>query len=153
MKVLKIAFMALTCLLMVTPAVAGGDDTSGEPFQPIDAEAMIDSCWKANADLLSNVYSIREGTFRSSLCLEDRIVEQLNALVGPENLTREEAAGDLEAIRMAYGNLVWKIYNEHKKCTFRTCGLYDQSIHVSALAEFMEGLLREVVRQRNRFEL
>ena len=153
MKAWKLTVPALACLLAAMPALAGGDDTAGTPFQPIDAEAIIEACWKQNEELFANVYSIREGTLRTALCLEDQIVEQLAALVPSENLPRQEAAEDLEAIRMAYGSLIWKIHNEHKRCDFRTCGLYDQSLHVSALVEIMAGLLREVVKQRNRFEL
>jgi len=153
LKKLRLFAAVLVSLAPAWPAAAGGDDSTGGTFEPIVAEAMIEACWKRNEALFANIYSIREGTLRTALCLEDQIVEQLAALVPSENLTRQEAAEDLEAIRMAYGSLIWKIHNEHKRCDFRTCGLYDQSLHVSALVEIMAGLLREVVNQRNRFEL
>ncbi|GAB4390991.1 MAG: hypothetical protein Tsb0032_00260 [Kiloniellaceae bacterium] len=91
---------ALACLLAVTPALAQSDDP-GEPFQPIDAQAMIDACWEATHELRMDVFGARQGILDSALCLEERIVEQLEALVPQDSFSREEAAEQLRATRMA----------------------------------------------------
>lgn len=82
-----------------------------------------------------------------------RIVEQLDALVPQGSLSREDAAQQLKATRMAYALLVWKIYNAHKQYPRNSCGVIYQSAHVSAVARLMEDLLRAVVEQRNELKL
>jgi hypothetical protein len=146
------SFISLAWLLLASPAFAGGVETVAEPFEPIDAQPMIDACWKKTYEQRMDVFAAREGILVSVLCLEERIVEQLDALVPQESLSREEAAQQLKATRMAYGLLVWKIYNEHRRCP-RECGVIDQSAHVSAVAGLMEDLLRTIVEQRNELEL
>jgi len=148
MKAPHLAF--LVSLLIASPTLAGGDDGTG-PFEPIDAQALIDACWEMTDEQRLDVFAAREGILISVLCLEDRIVEQLEALVPPDSLSKEEAAQHLEATRMGYGRLVWMVYNEHRRCP-ASCGVIYQSAHVSAVARVMEDLLRMIVEQRNRFE-
>jgi len=153
MKASNLIGATLVWLLAASPALADGNEYAGAPFQTIDAQAMIDACWEMTYEERSDIYTAREGILLSALCLEDRIVDQLEALVAPEYLPREEAAKNLEAVRMAYGSLIWKLYNEHKRCPRRSCGMFYQSLHVEAVAEFMESLLRKIVRQRNELQL
>lgn len=153
MKALKLVATAFACLMTVSPALAEGEKDSGGPFQPIDAQPMIDACWEATYEQRLDVYAAREGILLSALCLEDRIVEQIEALVPPESLSSDQAAQHLRDTRMAYGLLVWKIYNAHKRCPRDNCGVIYQTAHVSAVATLMESLLRETVKQRNELKL
>ena len=144
---------ALAWLLIASPALAGGDDSTG-PFEPIDAQALIDACWDATYEqrLASNA-DAREGIFLSALCLEERILDQLDALFDPETLPRQEAAAQLKSIRDSYAGLTWKLYNEHEGCPFGHCGTIFYTAHVSAVARLMEDLLRKAVDQRNRYKV
>jgi hypothetical protein len=152
MKTLTLIAVTLACLLTASPALAGGD-VSGEPFQPIDAQAMIDACWDLTIEQRSGSNAdAREGILLSDLCLEERIADQFEALFDPEVLSREEVAQELKAIRFAYGGLVWKLYNEHEGCPRGHCGTIYFTFHVSEVAHFMEGFLRKVVDQRNEYK-
>jgi len=146
--------VSLACLLLASPALAGGLEQPAEPFEPIDAQALIDACWEMTYEqrLASNA-DAREGIFLSALCLEERILDQLDALFDPETLSRQEAAAQLKSIRDSYAALTWKLYNEHEGCPFGHCGTIFYTAHVSAVARFMEDLLRKAVDQRNRYEL
>lgn len=135
-------------LLTTTPPSAGGV----EPFEPIDAQTIIDTCWEETYDLRAGTTAdAREGILLSVLCLEERILEQFEVLFSPGDLTKEEAAAQLETIRMSYGTLYWKLYNEHQGCVF--CGTQYYSIHLSALSRILETLLRDAVDQRNQYRL
>lgn len=146
-------FVSLAWLLLASPALAGGQEAPAEPFEPIDAQPLIDACWEKTYEQRLDVFAAREGILISVLCIEERIVEQLDALVPQGSLSREDAAQQLKATRMAYGLLVWKIYNAHKQCPRNSCGVIYQSAHVSAVARLMEDLLRSIVEQRNELKL
>src|SRR3546814_250117 len=153
MKMKALRLVSLAWLLCASSAFAGGLETSSEPFEPIDAQALIDACWDMTYQKRLDVYAAREGILLSVLCLEERVADQMEALVDPVSLSREEAAQHLRAVRMAYGVLVWKIYNAHKRCPRESCGVIYQSAHVGAVAHLMESLLRDVVKQRNELKL
>ena len=113
---------------------------------------MIDACWEETYGLRSGTTAeAREGILLSALCLEERILDQFEVLFSPNTLTREDAAKQLEAVRMSFGGLYWKLYNEHQGCVF--CGTQYHTSHVVAHARLMEMLLRDAVAQRNRYKL
>lgn len=148
MKYSAVFCSALMWLTIPSPTMAGG----GEPFEPIDAQAMIDACWDKTYELRAgSTADAREGILRSVLCLEEWILDQFEVLFSLTVLTRGEAAKQLDTIRMSYGGLYWKLYNEHQGCTI--CGTQHHTSHVSALARLMEQILHAAVDQRNRYEL
>ncbi|HIC81211.1 MAG TPA: hypothetical protein EYH07_15030 [Kiloniellaceae bacterium] len=148
MKYSAVFCSALMWLTIPSPTMAGG----GEPFEPIDAQPMIDACWAQTYELRAgSTADAREGILRSVLCLEERVLDQFEVLFSPTVLTREEAAKQLDTIRMSYGGLYWKLYNEHQGCLF--CGTQHHTSHVSALARLMEQILHAAVDQRNRYKL
>src|SRR3546814_981589 len=139
MKMTALRLVNLAWLLCASPAFAGGLETSSGPFKPIDAQALIDACWDMTYEkrLASNA-DAREGIFLSALCLEERILDQFDALFDPAVLPRQEAAERLKTMRDSYAGLAWKLYNEHEGCPFGHCGTIFYTFHVSAVARFME---------------
>lgn len=146
------AGVAVAWLLVSSPALAGGDDSPGAPFQPLDAQAMIDACWAMTYEQrLGSTVDTREGIFASVVCLEEQILAQFAALLPPTTLSRLTAAHKLETIREAYTDLYWHIYNENKGCGF--CPTQYYSSDLSAWADVLERMLRDTVEQRNRYKL
>ena len=148
MKHLRFLCAFLSWLLTTTPTLADGE----EPFEPLDAHAMIDACWERTNELRAgSTAEAREGILLSALCLEERILDQFEALFSPSVLARDETAKQLETIRMSYGGLYWKLYNAHQGCS--TCGTQYHTFHVDAHARLMEQILRDAVEQRKQYRL
>ena len=150
MKRPMLTVSALAYLLTAAPALAGGNRP--EPYEPIDAQAMIDACWEITYEQrLGSTAATREGIFDSVTCLEERILEQFAALFPATVLSRETAARKLEATRETYTDIYWHIYNENKGCRF--CPTQYYSSDLSAWADVLERMLKDAVRQRNRYKL
>jgi hypothetical protein len=152
MKVFKLIAGVLTWLLTATPVLAGGSDSATEPFEPIDAQALIDACWDmTDQQRLGSTVDTRDGIFDSVICLEERILDQFDALFPPSVLSREVAAKELETTRQTYTNLYWHIYNENKGC--RICPTQYYSSDLIAWSRVLERMLSDVAEQRNRYKL
>jgi hypothetical protein len=152
MKVFKLIAGVLTWLLTATPVLAGGSDSATEPFEPIDAQALIDACWDmTDQQRLGSTVDTRDGIFDSVICLEERILDQFDALFPPSVLSREVAAKDLETTRQTYTNLYWHIYNENKGC--RICPTQYYSSDLIAWSRVLERMLSDAAEQRNRYKL
>jgi len=152
MKALKLIAAALAWLLTATPVLAGGFNSSTEPFEPIDAQALIDACWDMTyQQRLGSTVDTRDGIFDSVICLEERILDQFDALFPPSVLSRETATKELETTREAYTNLYWHIYNENKGC--RICPTQYYSSDLIAWSRVLERMLRDAAEQRNRYKL
>ncbi|MEO3429720.1 hypothetical protein AAFN88_12720 [Pelagibius sp. CAU 1746] len=140
----------LAYLLTAVPAQAGGNRP--EPYEPIDAQAMIDACWDMTYDQrLGSTAATRDGIFDSIVCLEERILEQFAALFPATVLSRESAARKLEITRETYTDLYWHIYNENKGC--RICPTQYYSSDLIAWSDVLERMLKDAVGQRNRYKL
>jgi hypothetical protein len=152
MKVFKLIAGVLTWLLTATPVLAGGSDSATEPFEPIDAQALIDACWDmTDQQRLGSTVDTRDGIFDSVICLEERILDQFDALFPPSVLSREVAAKELETTRQTYTNLYWHIYNENKGC--RICPTQYYSSDLIAWSRVLERMLSDAAEQRNRYKL
>jgi hypothetical protein len=152
MKVFKLIAGVLTWLLTATPVLAGGSDSATEPFEPIDAQALIDACWDmTDQQRLGSTVDTRDGIFDSVICLEKRILDQFDALFPPSVLSREVAAKELETTRQTYTNLYWHIYNENKGC--RICPTQYYSSDLIAWSRVLERMLSDAAEQRNRYKL
>ncbi len=75
-----VLFLGLLFALTNFPAKAGGT----EPFEPINAKAMIDTCWAlSKEDRDSGVTGrMRSGSARTAGCLQNVIVEQASEMFG-----------------------------------------------------------------------
>ena len=135
-------------LTIPSPTIAGGE----EPFEPIDAQAMIDACWDETYEKrLGTTVDMREGISQSVLCLEDRVLDQLKVLWSSTVFPPERVAEELTNLRNTYGDLYWRLYNEHEGCT--PCGTMYRTYDVTAEARLLEQVLRDAVERRNKYEL
>ena len=95
---------------------------------------------------------------RTARCLEYVILDQLEFLFPPgsaaaKRLSRTEARAKLDQLREAYGSLYWGLYNEHAGCEPPGCGTLFYPLHNAAYAEMLEGIVRDVIRQRRAYGL
>ena len=121
-----------------------------EAFNPIDADALIEKCWSIfKEDLHSGVTArMRRGGARSAKCLQDVILDQVEAMFEPKTLTRKEASEKLQLISEGYQTLYWSIYNQHRKCA-RWCGTDRHVYHLGAYTALLKKIIRDMVRERN----
>ncbi len=138
----------IACIWLISPtaAVAGGE----EPFEAIDAEAMINTCWDTTYTLRSgSTADMRQGISETVLCLQANLLDQLEALWSPKIFPPEAVMEELNSLRGIYGDLYWRLYNEHEGCA--PCGTIYRTFDVSAEARLLEQLLRDAVAQRNKY--
>lgn len=148
MKRLTHLVAAAAWLLLAPPATAGG----GEPFEPIDAETLIEACRDMTYQKrLGTTVDMREGISQSVLCLEGHLLEQFKALWSSTVFPPESVADEVKRLRQVYGDLYWRLYNEHEGCT--PCGTMYRTYDVGAEARLLEQILRDAVKQRNKYKL
>ena len=121
-----------------------------EAFEPIDADALIEKCWLiSKEDRDSGVTArMRSGGARTAKCLQDVILDQVEAMFDPKTLTRKEALEKLHLISEGYQTLYWSIYNQHRKCA-RWCGTDRHVYHLGAYTALLEKIIRDMVDERN----
>ena len=66
----------------------------------------------------------------------------------PDTLSRQEVRDKLRKISEGYQTLYWSIYNSHKRCEGR-CGTDRHVYHLAAYTALLEGIIRDMVRERN----
>ncbi len=141
---------AAALFVLLTISWPGGAPAGGrEPFEPIDAEALIDACWAiSREDRDSGVTArMRSGGLKTGLCLEDVIVSQAKEMFETDDLERIKVREKLDQLRNSYGGLYWSIYNEHNGCS--PCGTHGQVLHVLRYATLLESMIRDIVEERN----
>ena len=144
-------------LFFSTAAAAGG-------AEKIDAQKEIDECVAVGqSDIDTGVTArMRRGAAKTVGCLEDRIVVHLKALFkGKENgtfpdgktkFTEEGFRQILEQLAISYQGLYWSLYNDHAGCK-GGCGTMYATFHLAKYTALLEQILRDVVAQRNEFNL
>lgn len=147
-----IAFSSIVILSIICqlPSVQAGGI---QPFEPINAEALIDACWKiSKEDRDSGVTTrMRHGSARSIRCLQNVILDQVDAMFDPKYLSREQAKKQLRKIIEGYQPLMWSIYNEHKSCGVE-CGTDRHVLHLGDHAALLEDILKQMINERNEFK-
>ena len=129
--------------------------TGAEPFQPIDAKALIKPCWDLSEEKRSSgvTATMRQGALNTVLCLEKVILDQVEILFpGGEILSRAQAEEKLERLRFALGSFYWSLYNEHTGCK-HFCGTMWQVLLLATNADFLEQMIRDLADQRNRYKI
>lgn len=142
-------------LTAISLLVFGGGWTSAEgtkPFQPIDAEALIAECWKVSEEDRgpgASTAQMRSGTLRTVICFEELIVAQLMILFpNGEYLSPQQGQEYLDQVRNALGKLYWSIYNQHRGCGI-SCGTIKHPLHLAAIVEVYEDIVRAIIFERN----
>lgn len=146
-RTVKLLFgMVLLALITHSAAEAGIDD----PFNPIDADALINGCverWQADLDSGVTV-RMRSGSAAIIDCYEDVIQNQAEEMFEPESLSRQELRSYLDDIKAGYQKLYWAIFNKHKKCD-TLCGTDKQVYHLGAHMALLERIIRDMAAERN----
>ncbi len=152
------AAMAAAVLLML--GFAAGQASAApkkKPYQPIDAKVLIDACWEISKEKRegpdANTGTMRQGSVESIKCLEEEILRNGGILLGKKGMDRATMKGHLDSIRTGVGKLYWTIYNEHKGCKIGACGTIHTLFHLPPIAEIFEKLLKDIVDQRNEYEV
>ncbi len=95
---------------------------------------------------------MRNGTLDSVLCLEKVILDQVDILFPDgNNLSREEAKYYLDLIKYGIQKFYWAIYNDHVGCA-PLCGTIFHLMHLGANSDVIEEMIRDMIRQRKRYE-
>ena len=143
-------FLGLFLAVYAPAAVAGA-----EPFQPIDAKALIKPCWDISEEKRSSgvTATMRQGALDTVLCLEKVILDQVEILF-PDGkyLSRAQAEEKLERLRFALGSFYWSLYNEHTGCK-HFCGTMWQVFHLPKIAHVLEGMILDIAEQRNQYKI
>jgi len=138
-------------LLLLSPAHAENVTDQAMSFEPIDAQVLIDHCWKISLELRSgSTRDARFGFIESLTCLRKTIVEQIVPMMEPGDLTPAYAEWMLIEMAAPYGETFHELYNAHKHCD---CGTINHNIDVWAVTQLYEMLLRDVVNQRNKLRI
>lgn len=145
------AFLLGSWLLLFCPAHAQNVTDQASPFEPIDAQVLIDHCWEISLELRSgSTRDTRFGFIESLTCLRKTIVEQVVPMMEPGDLTPAYAEWMLIEMAGPYGEIFDELYNAHKHCY---CGTINHNIDVWAVTQLYEMILRDVVDQRNRLQI
>ncbi|MEE9250037.1 MAG: hypothetical protein V3U93_02790 [Alphaproteobacteria bacterium] len=138
-------------LAVGAPAAMAG----AEPFQPIDAKALIKPCWNLSEEKRASgvTATMRQGALDTVLCLEKVILDQVEILF-PDGkyLSRSQAEKKLERLGSAIQTFYWSLYNEHTGCK-HFCGTMWQVLHLAKNADFLEQMIRDLADQRNRYKI
>lgn len=148
MKAFQLIGAIVLWFLTASPALAGGNEYSGEPFEPIDAQAIIDDCWSKSEELrsLGTIAEYGYGLNITHSCMEEAVLEQINSWLLPE--FTESAEAHLHALRELHGDLYFRIYSKNRYCS-RSCGLLTGMRYIEHYLQFLETILRDIAAERN----
>lgn len=137
-------------LLLASPALAGGVESRAAPYEPLDAQPLIDTCW-AEIDLEDESMSVesrREAAVRVVNCLEAAILRVMEPMYEQEIFPRQEVRELLADSASPVGDFYFYLLARHRKCD---CGT-DRwiSSHV-AEARHYESQLRTIVSIHNSY--
>jgi hypothetical protein len=136
--------------LSTAPTLAGGD----EPFDPIDAQKLIDACWAISKEKRDSGVTgkMREGSAITAGCFHQVIIEQAEAIFEPEYLEKVQIEKRLDQLADAYQGIYWSLYNEHRGCGI-SCGTMYHVFHLGAYTGLLQKMIRDMVSQRNKYRL
>ncbi|WP_420725986.1 hypothetical protein [Hwanghaeella sp. LZ110] len=121
-----------------------------ERLPDLTADEIIEHCWAISEELRSqpNTQAIRAGQLDTALCLENAIIDYASDFIDPDSLSRDDIANKMEQTRFAIGGLYWSLYNEHRGCSFPSCGTIFYSFHNQMVSESYILILRNIMDQR-----
>ena len=157
MKPLQAAVAYSVVAILVGALPSHAPLAGGNPFEPIDAQPLIDACLAlSKEDRDSGVTArMRSGGARSIGCLQGVIRDQAEALFDEESLNSLDLEEQLTKIRKGYQTLYWAIYNDHRACRFprMECGTFYHVFHLGEHSSLLEKIIRDMVEQRNEYRL
>lgn len=138
MKVMKLFVPALAYLLTAAPAMAGGNRP--EPYEPIDVQALIDSC-KRNNDPGNQSDSLKVREMKAGdrgVCYVAAILHLMEPMFDPGEFTREDAERLLTKIHGPAFDFYAHVLTYHRKCP---CGDDAEVAFRLAAQQPFEGIL------------
>jgi hypothetical protein len=136
MKVTKLFGPALAYLLTVTPALAGGDRP--DPYEPIDAQAIIDTCRSSGnpGDKTKSLDDRKAAAYKIEECYTAAILRLIEPMFDPDLFSPKDANRLLRNMSNPVYRFYGYVYAWHRKCdcgedaeiTFRLAALkpYDE---------------------------
>lgn len=142
--------LALTFAMILLPGVAQADGV--EPFEPIDAQKLIDDCWAISREQRDSGVNeqIRKGKIEAVKCLKKAILNQETALT--ERLIPLEIKNgeDPEEIRQIWEEHLSTIAKEGS--CYPSCSPIEESNSLDSDARIGEAMIRDFVAERNLYK-
>lgn len=116
MKFTKLFVPALACLLTAEPALAGGDRP--DPFDPIDAQAVIDACQNSSnpGDKASSLDARKAAVYSIEKCYEEAIIRLIGPMFDPDVFSPKDAKRLLRNMSNPVYRFYGYVYAWHRKC-------------------------------------
>ncbi len=142
MKAIKLFVPALAYLLTVTPVLAGGDIVS-LPFEPFDADPIIEDCWQRSEELrgTGSAAAYGDGLDLTAICMEKAVLAKIRGWLLPEFTDRAEE--HLHALRKVHDELYYRIYAENRYCP-SSCGLLPSMRYIESYIDLLARILKDI---------
>jgi hypothetical protein len=116
MKFAKLFVLALACLLTAQPALAGGNRP--DPFDPIDAQAIIDSCRNSSdpGDKAISLDARKSAVYRIEQCYEEAIIRLIGPMFDPDVFSPKDVKRLLRNMSNPVYRFYGYVYAWHRKC-------------------------------------
>lgn len=150
----RLAASAIIVILILPTALLAGSNESYVTFESIDAEKLIAECWAiSDARRATGITGMmRYGAADSVGCLEKVVSDQAEAMFEPETVSKNDIQDWLDSILEGYQKFYWAIYNSHRGCSPQ-CGTIYHVFHLSKHASLLEKMIRDMAKQRNKYEI
>ena len=146
MKAVKLVAMTLAGLLAASPTLAGGSRT--EPFVPIDAQAIIDTCGHG-VDLKDQAIALEirlQQVYRLDDCYRSAIHRLTEPMFDPDLFSQRDVQRLLIQMHNPTTQFYAFIFAGHRKCG---CGPAAEIDYRLATAKRYEGFLWAIEEVRN----
>lgn len=131
-----------------SPALAGGDDGT-QPFEPVDAQALIDACWKeTNRRRTSGEVGEQESVAYLLECHRSHVLRLTDHMFDPELMSRRDVHRILVKLHHNIGKFYVYLFHEHKGCPCE--GDIDVTYDL-AMVKAYQRILHDVAYQYNRY--
>jgi len=146
MKLTKLFVPALACLLTAEPALAGGNRP--DPFDPIDAQAVIDACRNSSSpgDKASSFDDRKAAVYRIEECYEDAIIRLIGPMFDPNVFSSKDAKRLLRNMSNPVYRFYGYVYAWHRKCD---CGEDAEIAFLLAALKPYDHILRSIEEVRD----
>ena len=116
MKSMKLFIPALAFLLAAAPALAGGDRP--DPFDPINAQAVIDACRHSSnpADKSGSLDDRKAAVYRIEQCYEEAIIRLIGPMFDPDVFSPKDVKRLLGNMSNPVYRFYGYVYAWHRKC-------------------------------------
>jgi hypothetical protein len=142
-------FASLAWLLFVSPALAGGADIGTQPFEPVDAQASIDACWKeTNRQRTSGEAGERESVEYLLACHKSHVLRLTDRMFDPEILSQREVDRILHKLHQNIGEFYIYLFHAHRGCG---CDGDHNVTYDLAMVKAYQRILHHVAYQHNRY--